>query len=176
MNRGQPFPPADGPDRGPPPSAGGLLLLLPTAIGGPDRPVSGVGCGSPVGGVAVVGDGFVPAVLQRLEEAVFDFGGDVGVGLLDLVAEDVAQPSGLGDFGDAVGDHPGLVAVTQPVERQPGFDRFSRTVGSRPGTRFLRRPGAGRGGRSCCAGALAVGDGEHVRMVVACPGGRAAGG
>jgi hypothetical protein len=43
----------------------------------------------------------------------------VGVGLLDAVAQDVPQPSGLGDFGDGVGDHPGLVAVAQPVERQP---------------------------------------------------------
>ena len=54
---------------------------------------------------------------------VFDFGGDVGVGLLDPVAQDVAEPAGLGDLGDAVGDHPGLVAVAQPVEGQPGFDR-----------------------------------------------------
>ena len=50
--------------------------------------------------------------------------GDVGVGLLDPVAEDVPETSGLGDLGDAVGDHPGLVAVAEPVEGQPGFDRF----------------------------------------------------
>jgi len=36
--------------------------------------------------VGAVGDGFVPAVVEGLEEAVFDFGGDVGVGLLDAVA------------------------------------------------------------------------------------------
>jgi hypothetical protein len=62
--------------------------------------------------VRAVGEGFVPAIAEGLEETVFDFGGDVGVGLLDTVAQDVTQPSGLGDFGDAVGDHPGLMAMT----------------------------------------------------------------
>jgi hypothetical protein len=40
--------------------------------------------------VWAVGDGFVPAVVEGLEEAVFDFSGDVGVGLLDPAAQDVA--------------------------------------------------------------------------------------
>ena len=86
--------------------------------------------------VRAIGDGFVPAIVEGLEEAVFDFGGDVGVGLLNAVAQDVTQPSGLGDFGDAVGDHPGLMAMTQPVERQPGFDRFQphRRHGQVPGS------------------------------------------
>jgi hypothetical protein len=38
----------------------------------------------------------------------------VGVGLLDLVFEGVAEAVGLGDLGDAVGDHPGFVAVPSP--------------------------------------------------------------
>ena len=77
----------------------------------------------PRGLMGAVGDGFVPAVLQPGEQAVFDFGGDMGVGLSDLVVEDVAQSAGLGDLGDVVGDHPGLVAVSEPVEGQAGFHR-----------------------------------------------------
>jgi len=77
----------------------------------------------PGGLVGAFGDGFVPAVLQPGEQAVFDFAGDVGVGLADLVVEDVAQSAGLGDLGHVVGDHPGLVAVAQPVEGQAGFHR-----------------------------------------------------
>ena len=126
--------------------------------------------------VRAVGDGFVPAIVEGLEEAVFDFGGDVGVGLLDAVAQDVTQPSGLGDFGDAVGDHPGLVAMTQPVERQPGFDRFQ------PHRRRGQVPGSfgGRAQRAAPEVAApvrfpAVG-GEHVRMVVAVEVGAAGGG
>jgi hypothetical protein len=36
--------------------------------------------------VSAVGDSFVPALVEGLEEAVFDFGGDVGVGLLAAIA------------------------------------------------------------------------------------------
>jgi hypothetical protein len=117
--------------------------------------------------VWAVGDGFVPAVVEGLEEAVFDFGGDVGVGLLDTVAQDVTQPSGLGDFGDAVGDHPGLVAMTQSMEGQPGFDRFQ------PHRRRGQVPGSfgGRAQRAASEVAAPVRfpamGGEHVWMVVA---------
>ena len=52
---------------------------------------------------------------------MFDCGGDVGVGLLDFVLEDVAEAEGLGDFGDAVVDHPGFVAVAEAVEGEAGF-------------------------------------------------------
>jgi hypothetical protein len=43
-----------------------------------------------------VGDGVDPAVLQSVDEPSLDLGGDVGVGVLDAVAEDVAEASGLG--------------------------------------------------------------------------------
>ena len=56
-------------------------------------------------------DGGVPAALEVLQDSVFDFAGDVGVGLLDFVFEDVAEAEALGDLGDVVGDHPGFVAV-----------------------------------------------------------------
>ena len=46
------------------------------------------------------------------EEALFDGGGDVGVGLLHFVLQDVPQAERLGDLGDLVVDHPGFVAVT----------------------------------------------------------------
>src|SRR5690242_2439867 len=39
---------------------------------------------APRGLVGAVGDGFVPAIGQPGEQAVFDFGGDVGVGLSDF--------------------------------------------------------------------------------------------
>jgi hypothetical protein len=74
---------------------------------------------SPTGvepGGGAVGYCFVPAVLESGEEAVFDFGGDVGVDSLDLVLEGVAEAAGLGDVGDGVGDHPGFVAVAKAVE------------------------------------------------------------
>ncbi|MCE7010045.1 hypothetical protein LWC34_45645 [Kibdelosporangium philippinense] len=51
-----------------------------------------------------------------------DFGSDVGVDGADFVLEDVAEALGLGDFGDAVGDHPGFVAVAEAVECQVWFD------------------------------------------------------
>jgi hypothetical protein len=54
--------------------------------------------------------------LESGEEAVFDFGGDVGVDGLDFVLEGVAEAAGLGDVGDGVGDHPGFVAVAKAVE------------------------------------------------------------
>lgn len=43
------------------------------------------------GAVTDVDDGLVPAVLEALEQAGGDFGGDVGVGALDRVFEDVAE-------------------------------------------------------------------------------------
>jgi hypothetical protein len=62
----------------------------------------------------------LPAVFESADKAVFDFGGDVAVGLDQPIGEVVAQPPGLGDFGDAIGDKPGLVTVAQPVEGEPG--------------------------------------------------------
>jgi hypothetical protein len=65
-----------------------------------------------------------PALLQPLQQAGFDLGGDVGVGLLNPVPEDCDPGVGLGrPRGDTVGDHPGLVTVTQTVEGQPGLGR-----------------------------------------------------
>lgn len=58
-----------------------------------------------------VGDGLVPAALESVHEAVFNFGGDVRVGALDLVLKGLAEASGLGGFGNGVGDHPGFVAA-----------------------------------------------------------------
>jgi hypothetical protein len=43
-----------------------------------------------------------------LQQAGFDFGGDVGVGHLDPVTQDVPQAAGLRDLGGAVGG-PGVV-------------------------------------------------------------------
>jgi hypothetical protein len=70
----------------------------------------------------------VPAVLECVEKSVFDFGCDVAVGLDEAVGEVVAEASGLGDFGDVVGDEPGLVTVSQAVVR-PGWIGSVRTVG-----------------------------------------------
>jgi hypothetical protein len=55
-----------------------------------------------------------------LEKAAFDFGGDLDVDLDQPVGEVVAEAFSLGDFGDAVGDEPGLVAVPQPMKGQFG--------------------------------------------------------
>lgn len=52
-----------------------------------------------------------PALFEGGDESCFDFVGDVGIDFLDFVGEFVAQAAGLADFGDAVGDHPGFVAV-----------------------------------------------------------------
>jgi hypothetical protein len=40
----------------------------------------------------------------------------------------VAEASGLGDVGDAVGDEPGLVAVPEPVKDQAGGDGVDADV------------------------------------------------
>lgn len=53
-----------------------------------------------------------PAVLKRGDQPGFDFGGDMGVDVLDLVGDAVSEPAGLGAVGYAVGDQPGLVAVS----------------------------------------------------------------
>jgi hypothetical protein len=50
-------------------------------------------------------------LLQCVEKAGFDFRCDVGVDLDDAVVQVVAEAAGLGDFGCAAGDEPGLVAV-----------------------------------------------------------------
>ena len=76
---------------------------------------------------AEVGVGVAPAGFQPVEETLFDFGGDVGVGLDDAVVEVVSEPSGLGDLGNAVGDQPGRVTVPQSVHGQ------SRQEGVEPG-------------------------------------------
>ena len=87
--------------------------------------LSGLSRGEAPGAVVVDGcvdDGLVPAFLQVLEQARFDGGGDVGVGFLNLVGHDMAEAECLSDFGDAVVDHPGLVAVAGAVEGQAWFD------------------------------------------------------
>ena len=75
--------------------------------------------GSVVGWAPVSG-GVLPPAFESLKEAAFDFGGDMAVDLDEAVGEVVAQAFGLGDFGDAVGDEPGLVAVPQPMKGQSG--------------------------------------------------------
>jgi hypothetical protein len=65
-----------------------------------------------------VGNCLVPTVLEGLKKPRLNFGGEVGVRLLNLVIEQMAEPTGLGDLRDLAGDHPGPVAVTQPVEGQ----------------------------------------------------------
>jgi hypothetical protein len=42
-----------------------------------------------------LGQGRDPALLQDVEEARFEFGSDVTVGVLDLVGDAVAEPAGL---------------------------------------------------------------------------------
>src|SRR5690349_20720180 len=58
--------------------------------------------------------GVLPALLEHLEEAVLDLGGDLAVGLDEPVGQVVPEPGGLGDLWDAVGDQPGLVATRSP--------------------------------------------------------------
>nr|WP_235999413.1 hypothetical protein [Qaidamihabitans albus] len=78
----------------------------------------------------VVMSGSVPAAFEGGEESVFDFGGDMAVGLDDAVVEAVPESAGLGDFGDLVGDEPGFVAVAQPVEGQAAADGMESGVGA----------------------------------------------
>jgi hypothetical protein len=92
----------------------GVLIALPPRVLCSDTPRRLV---------RAVGNSFVPSVVEGVEQTVFDFGGDVGVGLgSDRRGRDPAV--GIGRLRDAVGDHPSLVAMPQPVERQPGFGRF----------------------------------------------------
>lgn len=80
--------------------------------------------------------GFLPPAFQSVQEAGFDFGGDVAVDLDQTVGQVVAQAFGLSDFGDAVSDEPGLVTVPQPVKGQPGPHRMGAfavvAIDSRP--------------------------------------------
>jgi hypothetical protein len=63
----------------------------------------------------------LPTAFEAVEESGFDFGCDVAVDLDESVGEVVAEASCLGDFGDAVGDEPGFVAVPEAVEGQSGL-------------------------------------------------------
>jgi hypothetical protein len=65
----------------------------------------------------------VPAPLKVLEQALLDLRGDVRVGLDDPVVQVMTESAGLRDLRCAARDQPGLVAVPQPVERQPRPDR-----------------------------------------------------
>lgn len=102
----------------------GLAVGLLAVVGVGAQRGSRVGCtagwllasvGWPVGLV-----GAVPAEFEAADEAVFDFGCDVAVGLDEPVTEMVTEASGLADFGDVAGDEPGLVAVPESVEGQAG--------------------------------------------------------
>jgi len=55
---------------------------------------------------------------------MFDLRRDMAVGLDEPVRKVVAKAAGLRDLRDAVGDEPALVAVPQPVKREPGPDRL----------------------------------------------------
>src|SRR5690349_1027512 len=83
--------------------------------------------------VRAVGDGLVPAVVEGLEETVFDFGGDVRVGLLTAVAQDVTQPSG---------SDPAAVGAAPPSplssHRLPGS--FSHVPAAATNARLTRMP------------------------------------
>jgi hypothetical protein len=56
-----------------------------------------------------------PAAFQAAEQASFDLGRDVAVGLDDPVVEPVPEPPGLGDLGNAVSDNPRLVTVPKTM-------------------------------------------------------------
>lgn len=56
--------------------------------------------------------GVEPSLFEGGLDVGFDVVGDVAVDLDDTLVHTVAQPSGLGDFGDAGGDEPGFVAVS----------------------------------------------------------------
>ena len=93
-----------------------------------------VGCRTVLPGGLVVGGsacwvGSLPAALQAMQQAGFDFGGDVAVDFDESVGEVVAESAGLGDFGNVVGDQPGFMTVPQPMKCQPGSDRIRANSG-----------------------------------------------
>jgi hypothetical protein len=73
--------------------------------------------------------GAAPAVFESADEPVLDLGGDVAVGLDEPVRQVMAKSPCLGDFGDVVGDEPGLVTVPQPVECEARSDRHGAFLG-----------------------------------------------
>ncbi|SFB49549.1 hypothetical protein SAMN05216266_11458 [Amycolatopsis marina] len=80
-------------------------------------------------GVGEPGGGGVPAVFEGGEESVFDFGGDVAVGLDDAVVEVVPEWAGLGDFGDLVGASSGTRDRTCPrMTSQPGLPHSEKSA------------------------------------------------
>ncbi|NIH79661.1 hypothetical protein FHX46_002191 [Amycolatopsis viridis] len=111
-------------------------------------------------------DGVVPAAFQAVQQAGLDFSGEVGIDVTDLVGDPVPQPPRLGDFGNAVGDHPGLVTVPEIVEAQSRQDWLHPHLGSHP----LKIP-VGRGphraaGKVRPPQQLVLGTDEHMRMVM----------
>jgi hypothetical protein len=60
--------------------------------------------------------------LEHGEESLFDFAGDVAVGLDEPAGQVMPKPPGVRDIGDVRCDEPGLVAVPQPMLRQAGLD------------------------------------------------------
>ena len=109
-----------------------------------------------------------PPLLQGVQEAGFEFGGDVAVDVLDLVGDAVAEASGLGDVGDVVGDQPGLVAVPEPVEGQPGRDRRdARCAGAGAVGGAVGGGAHGAAGEVGAAQERPVRGDEHVSVAVA---------
>jgi hypothetical protein len=104
--------------------------------------------------------------LEVLEEAGFDGGGDVGVGFADFVFEDVAEAEPLGDFGDAVVDHPGFVAVAESVEGEPGFDGFESHAGLGDVEVAVGAGAHGAAGEVAAPVQLEFGGSEQVRVLV----------
>lgn len=68
--------------------------------------------------------GALPAEFKPADETELDFGRDVAVGLDQPIGQVVAQPLGLRDFGNIIGDQPGLMATAQTVESEPGSNRL----------------------------------------------------
>jgi hypothetical protein len=77
----------------------------------------------PVVGRSGVAGGALPAEFKSADEALFDFGGHVAVGLDQPIRQVMAQPPGLRDFGNTVGNEPGFMAMAQAVEGEPRPNR-----------------------------------------------------
>jgi len=109
----------------------------------------------------LVGLGAGPAAFEGVGNALDHGGGDVAVDA-PYPSKPVAEPFGLGDFGDVVFDEPGLVGVAQVVEVHAGDDRW--LVGPAVAVDGRREDPAGHGGAAQQSAARA---GEHEVVVVA---------
>jgi hypothetical protein len=107
-----------------------------------------------VGASVGVVEGVGPALLQCGQEALFDFVGDVGIDLLDFVGELCGPGAGIDRLRGRRRRSSRFCGRGVNCGRSGRCRSAADRRGCTPYRGYRRRPGAERGGRSCCGGGV----------------------